>query len=184
MADQIPADEEDETLILARHRIMAQFQCTEEEAAERLRRSIQNLFNDPEIPDPPPVLSPEPPPELPAPLPEFPDSLDPPMDEDAEAQPKKKATYIDFDLNAPIASRIPHSPSEYAVGKIENIEYVELWYFTTEGCREAGKATPSVANDTFGILKTNSGIALQLLKATKALKNAIVDKYLSWEQIT
>ena len=60
---------------------------------------------------------------------------------------------------------------------------MELWYFTTEGCREAGKATPSVADDTFGILKTNTGIALQPLKATKASKNAIVDEHLSWEQI-
>ena len=105
------------------------------------------------------------------------------MDEDTAEPTKKKGAYVDFDINAPIASCIPHSPSEYAVGKVENIEFVELWYFTTEGCREAGKATPSVADDTFGILKTNTRIALQPLKAIKASKNVIVDKHLSWEQI-
>ena len=60
---------------------------------------------------------------------------------------------------------------------------MELWYFTTEGCQEANKATPSVADKTFGLLKTNFGIALQPLKATKASKNVMVDEYLSWEQI-
>ena len=183
MADQIPLEAENETLALARQRIMARFECTEEEAAERLRRSIQDLFNDPDVPNPPPAPLPEPPLEPPVPL------IDPPnppvtlMDEDTEAPTKKKATYVDFDLDAPIASCIPHNPSEYAVGKVKNLEYVELWYFTTEGCREAGKATPLVADETFGILKTNLGIALQPLKATKASKNAIVDEYLSWEQI-
>ena len=177
MADHAPIENEAETLVLARQRIMARFQCTEEEAAERLRRSIQELFNGPDIPDQLPVPQQELPPEPPAPLPEH------PIIEDTVETTKKKPSYVDFDINAPIASRIPHSPSEYAVGKVENIEYVELWYFTTEGCREAGKATPSVADDTFGILKTNTGIALQPLKATKASKNAIVDEHLSWEQI-
>ena len=183
MADQIPLEVENETLILTRQRIMARFACTEEEAAERLRRSIQNLFNDLDTPNPPPAPLPEPPLEPPVPLPDPPNPPAIPMDEDTEAPPKKKATYVDFDLDAPIASRIPHNPSEYAVGKVENLKYVELWYFTTEGCQEAGKATPLVADKTFGLLKMNSGIALQPLKATKASKNAMVDEYLSWEQI-
>ena len=146
---------------------------------ERLRRSIQDLFNDPDVPDQPPTPQQELP-EPPAPLQNPPDNQ---MDEDTDQPPKKKAMFVDFDLNAPIASRVPHSPSEYAIGKVKNIEYIELWYFTTEGCREAGKATPLVADDTFRILKTNSGIALQPLKSTKASKNAVVDEYLSWDQI-
>ena len=40
-----------------------------------------------------------------------------------------------------------------------------------------------MADETFSILKTNSGIALQPLKVTKASKNTVVDEYLSWEQI-
>ena len=162
---------------------MARFGCTDKEAAERLRRSIQNLFNKPDVPDHPPIPQQDP---LPDPLDPLQERQNPPdhqREEDIDPPPKKKPIFVDFDLDAPITSCIPHSPSKYAIGKVENIEYIELWYFTTEGCREAGKATPSVADETFSILKTNSGIALQPLKATKASKNAVVDKYLSWEQI-
>ena len=90
MADHAPADNEDETLVLARQRIMARFQCTEEEAAERLRRSIQELFNGPEIPDPPPVPQLELPPEPPAPPPAPQNPPNPPMDEDTAEPTKKK----------------------------------------------------------------------------------------------
>lgn len=60
---------------------------------------------------------------------------------------------------------------------------MELWYFTSEGCKEASKASPTVADDAFNILSTKSGLALQSVKATKASPNAIVDEHLSWEQI-
>ena len=63
------------------------------------------------------------------------------------------------------------------------MEYVELWYFTTEGCREVSKATPTAADDTFSILNTDTGLALQSIKATKASRNAIADEHLTWEQI-
>ena len=173
MAKPNPLGQEAETLTLARQRIRVRFQCTEEEAAERLRRSIQDLFNKPDIPDQPPGPQQDPPPEPPGPPQVFPNHPNPQIEDNADTPPKKRATFINFNLNTPIASRVPHSPSEY----------VELWYFMTEGCKEAGKATPSVADETFGLLKTNSGIALQPLKATKASKNAVVDEYLSWEQI-
>ena len=96
---------------------------------------------------------------------------------------KKKATYVDFDQNATIVSWIPHYPSEYVVRKIEDFEYVELWYFT-EGCNEASKATPTAADKAFNLLNTKSGLALQPIKATKASLNAIMDEQLSLEQIT
>jgi hypothetical protein len=63
------------------------------------------------------------------------------------------------------------------------MEYVELWYFTTEGCEEASKATLTADDDIYGFLETGSGLALQLIKVTKASRNAIVDEHLTWEQI-
>ena len=54
----------------------------------------------------------------------------------------------------------------------------------TEGCKEASKATPTVADEAFSLLSMKSGLALQPIKATKASPNAVVDKHLSWEQIT
>ena len=63
------------------------------------------------------------------------------------------------------------------------MEYVELWYFTTEGCREASKATPTAVDDIFGLLNTDSGLTLQSIRATKASRNAMADEHLTWEQI-
>jgi len=63
------------------------------------------------------------------------------------------------------------------------MDYVELWYFTTEGCREASRATPTTTDDTFSLLNTDSGLALQSIKASKASRNAVPDENLSWEQI-
>lgn len=174
-----PPEGNGDALALVRQRIMERFQCSEEDAMARIMNSINGIFNEPEVPRSPSII----PPELPVPLPEPLEPIFPEEDVDPRHTSKKKPTFVDFDLDTPIDNQVPHTPSEYAVGRMEDIEYVELWYFTTEGCREAGKATPSVADSTFGILATGSGLALQPIKASKASRNAIVDQYLSWEQI-
>lgn len=63
------------------------------------------------------------------------------------------------------------------------MEYVELWYFTTEGCREASKATPTAADGTIGILNTTTGLTLQPINTTRASRNATIDEHLTWEQV-
>lgn len=165
MAGEPPQGWDMATLNVLRQRVMDHLQCSEEDAAERLRASMLGLLaNPPNIP----------PPRIPTP---------PPEDEEPQQPQKKKVIFPDFDLDATIADKIPHHPSPYAVGKIESAEYVELWYFTTEGCKEASKATPTAADDTYGILNTDTGLTLQSIKATKASRNAIADEHLSWEQI-
>ena len=169
MPDQDPPEGDADILMRTRERLMEWHQCSEVEAEARLRATLQTLFEEPNPPPEPPqepLIPPTPPPE------------------DLQRPPRKKATYVDFDQDATIASQIPHYPSEYAVEKIQDIEYVELWYFTTEGCKEASKATPTVADEAFGLLNTKSGLALQPIKATKASPDAVVDEHLTWEQIT
>ena len=143
-------------------RMVERTHCSEEEATTRLRTTIQALLEGTE--DPPQEQTPpaSPPPQPPT---------------------QKKVVFIDFDLETAVSDRIPHNPSQYATGKIENMEYVELWYFTTEGCKEASRATPTAVDDTFGILNTDSGLALQSIKATRASRNTIPDEHLSWEQV-
>ncbi|KAF9783694.1 hypothetical protein BJ322DRAFT_1021507 [Thelephora terrestris] len=134
MPDQDPP--EINILVRIRERLMTQHQYSEEQAEARLMATLQTLLEEP---DPQPGALP--PPRAPP---------TPPLG-DIQRPPKKKATYVDFDQDATIASQIPHYPSEYAVEKIQDIEYVELWYFTTEGCREASKTTPTVADEAFGM---------------------------------
>lgn len=159
MAEPEQPDWNEETFNQFVQRIVDRTQCSEEEAAGRLRTTLQALLGGEQ--NPPQEQAPPPPP--------------PPT--------QKKPVFIDFDLGTTIGDRIPHNPSQYAVGRIENMEYVELWYFTSEGCKEASKATPTAADDTFGLLSTDSGLALQSIKATRASRNATADEHLTWEQI-
>ena len=79
---------------------------------------------------------------------------------------------------------MPYYPLKFAVGKVKAMEYVELWYFTSEGILDASKITPMTSDETIGLVKTNTGLAIQPIKASKASRNAILDESLSWEQIT
>jgi hypothetical protein len=68
--------------------------------------------------------------------------------------------------------------------KIKNLEYVELWYFTSEGIFDASKLTHTAADETYGFKSMDTGVvALQQVKATKASRNVLNDEALSWEQI-
>ena len=171
MAEPEPPEWNEDTFHQYRQKLMDRFQCSEEDAANRLQDLIQGLLENPrsQAPNTPPP-----------PLPESPTPPTPPRNSGTH---EKKIDFPDFDLDKPVADQIPHTPSQYAVGKIKNLEYVKLWYFTTEGCKETSKATPTAADDTFGILNTESGLALQPIKATKASRNAVTDEHLSWEQI-
>ena len=173
MVDQQPPAEGADFFEQARLRIMEHFLCSPEEATARLHHSLQALLEpirpQQQPPAPPPPPSP-PPPHIP---------------EDEPAIPANKdLSFFDFDPDSTVPDRIPLSPSEYTVGKVKVLEYIELWYFTTEGRNDAGKVTTSVADDTYSFTSTaGSGLALQPIKASKASRNALIDECLSWDQI-
>jgi hypothetical protein len=151
---------------------MARFQCSEEEAVIRL----QNIWNNAgarRSPSPPPPPPPPPAPPIPGVLEE--QNLPPPA--------RKKITFTDFELDSSIPETLPFFPAQFALDKIKNMEYVELWYFTSEGIHDASKITPTAVDDTFGLLRTDTGLALQQIKASKASHNVLCDELLSWEQI-
>lgn len=173
MAEQEAPDWDVEMVNQFRQDIMDRFQCSPEEAAIRLRSTVHNLLEQESAPPQrhTPLLPPSP--QIP------PISL---HNEEQPPHPKKKV-FIDFDVKTMVSDRVPHNPGQYAVGRIADMEYVELWYFTTEGCKEASTAAPTTTDNTFSILSTASGLALQSTKATKASRNAINDEHLTWEQI-
>ena len=167
MADQAAPDWNSDAFNQLKQQVIERFQCSEEDAVARLQamwgNATQSLLERVRTPSPNRSPSPSRPPPS------------PPL--------KRKVTFPDFDLHAPIADRIPCPPSQFAAGKIESLDYVELWYFTIEGCNEASKATPTTMDDTFGLLNTETGLTLQPIKNSKASKNAINDEHLTWEQI-
>ena len=63
---------------------------------------------------------------------------DPPAQEEERAEgEKKKLKMKDFDDATTVGNYIAPRPAQYALWRIEDFEYVELWYFTPEGCSDA-----------------------------------------------
>lgn len=163
MADNPPPQWDAPEFEPMRTSIMARFQCTEEEAIGRLQ-AFWNVQNEQDVPAPQEVPDLEP-------------------DEDPQPAPQKKTTIADFEEDSSIPEGLPFFPAQYAIDKIKTLDYVELWYFTTEGILDASKITPTAADDTFGLLRTELGLTLQQVKATRASRNVVVDELLSWDQI-
>lgn len=169
MPEQADLALDGEGLEQMRQSVMERFQCTGDEATARIQATwntvFQNLLEAPLPPPPPPLPSP-------------PSSPEP----DPQPLPKEKTTFPDFDEDIMVDDRIPHLPLRFAINKIKTMDYVDLWYFTTEGCREASQALPTTP-ETFGLLDTKSGIMFQPIDAAKPSKQAIIDEQLSWEQL-
>jgi hypothetical protein len=47
---------------------------------------------------------------------------------------KKRPKMRDFVIGKKISNSIAPRPSTFALNKLENFEYVELWYFSPDGC--------------------------------------------------
>ena len=58
--------------------------------------------------------------------------------ERAEAE-KKKPKMKDFDEAATVGSFIGPRPAQYALRRLEELEYVKLWYLTSEGCADTSQ---------------------------------------------
>lgn len=97
---------------------------------------------------------------------------------------KKKPKINDFDDGAIVADVIIPRPSQYAIQRIKNMEYVELWYFSPDGCHEASTTSRSTSDsdDAFGFAKVDGVVALKTIASFKASQKALQDHDLSWRQ--
>ncbi|KZT18306.1 hypothetical protein NEOLEDRAFT_1065920 [Neolentinus lepideus HHB14362 ss-1] len=96
---------------------------------------------------------------------------------------RKKATLAPFDPSRVAPDFLRPRPSAFATHKLEAFEYIELWYFTTEGCLDALSSARSTADNTFGLATEEDVLALRPIAAHKPSKAAIADDKLSWRQM-
>jgi len=73
---------------------------------------------------------------------------------------KKKPKLNSFIANHPIPTAIKNRPSRFALHKLEERDYVELSYFTPEGCAEAASNDHAVADEAFAFSKVNDLVTL------------------------
>ena len=74
--------------------------------------------------------------------------------------------------------------SAYALHCLEEFNYMELWYFTQEGCADASQNQYTQNKDTFGLTKVGDMVSLRPVVSLKASKNVIQDINLTWHQMT
>ena len=110
---------------------------------------------------------------------------DPPQagEERAEGE-KKKPRIKDFDNALSVGSYIAPRPSQYALRRLEEFEYVELWYFTPEGCSDATQFQTTQHDDAFGLTKVDDFVTLKSISSIKASKNVVADVDLTFRQIS
>ncbi|KAG1752596.1 uncharacterized protein EDB91DRAFT_1044842 [Suillus paluster] len=102
-------------------------------------------------------------------------------DECREAE-KKKPKINDFKAGVSVNDTLTHRPSQYAIHKLKSFEYVELWYFSPDGCKDTADEAKSSADGTFGFTKVDDFIALKAVAAFKPSRKAIQDHSLEWRQ--
>ncbi|KAG0692844.1 hypothetical protein DFH29DRAFT_817049, partial [Suillus ampliporus] len=73
-------------------------------------------------------------------------------------------------------------PSQFAIHKLKSFEYVKLWYFSPDGCRETADNAKTSADDTFGLTKVEDFVTLKPVASFKASRKAIQDHSLEWRQ--
>ncbi|KAF8798576.1 hypothetical protein BYT27DRAFT_7228338 [Phlegmacium glaucopus] len=117
---------------------------------------------------------------------EEPQAVQVPLEQDDDrAEPeKKKLKMKDFDDSTTVGNYIAPRPAQYALKRIEDFEYVELWYLTPEGCADATQLQLTQNDDTFGLTKVDDMVTLKSVSSLKAAKNVIPDNELSFCQMS
>ena len=87
-------------------------------------------------------------------------------------------------LNRPTPSFLDIKPSQKILKRLEKKEFIELWHFTAEGCRNAAAVDLVSPDETFGLVSTDKGLLFQSLGASAASAKAINDESLTWNQLT
>ncbi|CAA7269079.1 unnamed protein product [Cyclocybe aegerita] len=107
--------------------------------------------------------------------------------EAAEAEKRerenKRPKIKSFTPNKTVAKLSSRRPSRYAIHKIEQLEYVELYYFTKEACLEAERTEYSVARGTFTLMADGENVLAKPAAAYKPSTKVVQDENLEWRQI-
>jgi hypothetical protein len=106
--------------------------------------------------------------------------------DDTRRKPKLGA----FAATASIGDEITAKPSTFAINKLRDMKYIELYCFSPAGCRDHANQRLSTADEafafTYGISPDGSSGTALTLKPTSALAHPgkiIPDENLTWEQV-
>ncbi|KAH9019637.1 hypothetical protein EDB85DRAFT_1873013 [Lactarius pseudohatsudake] len=97
---------------------------------------------------------------------------------------KKKPKMNAFDPRRCVSNWIEPRLSQYALNKINSLEYIELDYFMLRGCREAAADSgKSIGQDTLAFTQLDDTIALRPMAAVKPSRYIKNDEDLTWDKL-
>ena len=105
-------------------------------------------------------------------------------EDERKEEEKKKPKLKDLALNKPVRYTTQLCPLRYAIHKLEEHDYVELHYFTLEGCTEATKHNRTIAQDTFTFMKADDSLLLKPMASHKPSNKVTPDEDLMWCQMS
>ena len=107
--------------------------------------------------------------------------------EDEEAckeSDKKKPKLLLFNPECHIKKCVEARPALYAINKLNNLEYVELDYFTPKSCKEAlADMNRLVNHDALTFMQQGDTFAMCPLVGMRPSKNIRSNEELSWEEV-
>ena len=96
---------------------------------------------------------------------------------------EEEAQIGNFDENRMVLDHIIPRPSQFAIGKLKSFNFVQLWYFTDEGCHKAQDSSRAQSDDAYGPTKVDDLVVLKPVASPKASQNVILDTNLTWRQL-
>jgi len=104
-------------------------------------------------------------------------------EDERREQEKRKPKINNFDKARMVADHVMPRPSQFTISKLKSFNFVELWYFTDEGCAEAQDTSKAQSDDAYGLTKVDDLITLKPVASFKALRNVVPDANLTWRQM-
>lgn len=175
MADAQPPDWNSEQYAPMRLLLQVRHNCTEEEAIAMLQRTLDGENNH-RNPSPPRSISQQPSNQR-SPSPDNRGNPDRPV------TVNKEPTTVDFDLESKISDRLPQMAARFAIERVQNIDWVQMHYFTSEGTQEAANDPSILLDNSLQLVETENGFMLQHTKSAKPAKHVIEDEDLTWSQL-
>ncbi|KAH6913670.1 hypothetical protein BKA70DRAFT_1096829 [Coprinopsis sp. MPI-PUGE-AT-0042] len=97
---------------------------------------------------------------------------------------RQPRTFKPLAANQMVAKDSEPVASNYAVHKTEAFDYVELWYWTKEGCDEARVTNISTDPDALTLAKIDNQVVLKPSNVSRPSRKVVPDGQLLWSQIS
>ena len=105
-------------------------------------------------------------------------------EDERKEKEKEKLKLKELAMDKPVRDTTQLRPSRFAIHKLEEHDYVELHYFTLEGCMEALKHNCTITQDASTFTKADDSLLLKPMASHKPSNKVTPDEGLTWHQMS